>query len=386
MKNLDSFDFFCSGCGLCSNICPTNAIAIEMNNEGFYHYVIENSKCIECKKCIKKCPVLNYKNNNDIKPLECYAAYNRNDSVLKQSSSGCVFTALAEKIISNNGLVAGVIIDDKIKHIIVDNFEDLEKLRGSKYLQSYTGGIYNEVVKKLKENKKVLFTGTPCQCAAMRNMIEDENLYVVDIVCHGVPSYKVFDKANNDRYNDKFIGIKRVKDKSWLNRKNEYYKEKGKVSHEEEYKKDTFIMGFHNKHYLNDICYNCIFANGIHTSDITIGDFWGVDRSNPKLYLKNKDKGVSIVVINTKKGQKFFDSIKGKLIFSFADYNIACKNNPRINDGIYSEEIRKRKKEFDVNIDFTNPIFSSSNAKEPSCFRKFLSKIKTLILAIIKNK
>lgn len=382
MKNLNKEKFLCSGCGLCSNVCPTKAITMPINKEGFYHYKIDEKKCIECGICIKQCPVLNYKNENKINERKVYAAYIKEKSILMNSTSGGVFSALAKYIVSKNGVVIGATLDEKVKHISVDNEKEIKSLRGSKYLQSFTGDIYNEAKKHLNKGKLVLFTGTPCQCSAMRKMISHDNLYIVDIACHGVPSYKVFDKANMDRFGNKISGIIRTKNKSWTNFLNEYYIN-GKLTHKTVASKDSFLMGFTKNYYLNDICYKCKFSDAPHSSDITIGDFWGINKSNPRFFLKNRDRGVSVVIINNSKGEELFKNIINQLEYVDSSYEDAFISNTRIGDGTYSNEIKKRKDSFDINIDFSKKIYRT---KKISVFKKILSKIKTIILSILKNK
>ena len=192
--NVKVADDLCTGCGACVNSCPVNAIVMGADSEGFSYPEVNEDNCIECGKCLNVCPVLSYKNSNNPKP-KIYAV-RAEDEVRAVSSSGGVFSVLAEAVLDANGVVCGAAFDKEmcLHHILIDNKKELYKLRGSKYLQSDVGTIYKEIEEVLKEGRKVLFTGTPCQNAALRNILtkEYDNLLLVDIICHGVPSQKIF--------------------------------------------------------------------------------------------------------------------------------------------------------------------------------------------------
>lgn len=386
MNNLTVKKFNCTGCGLCNNICPTKAIKIKLDKEGFYHFQINKEKCIECGLCIKKCPKLNFKNKNKIEELKSYAAYTKNEIILADSSSGGIFSELALQIVKENGLVVGASYEDnsneiKVKHILVDNIDDLTKLRGSKYIQSYTDNIYKLVMEQLSQNKKVLFSGTPCQCAAMRIMAEkkDDNLIVVDIVCHGVPSYKVFTKFLKDCFNKKITKINfRNKSKGWSQYKILYYID-NKIIKSTIHTNDEFFGGFVKNYYLMKNCYNCEFSNIPRVGDITLGDFWGIQYFDKKFSLENKDRGISLVYINNDKGMQYFNKIKENIIYKEEPFEISYSRNSRAHSGKYAEQMLKNR------IFFFNKDYNTSFKKRRyvrSFRERMLSKIKSPLIRL----
>ncbi len=385
MNNLNSKKFNCTGCGLCSNICPTNAIKIEHDEEGFYQFNIDEKKCIDCGLCVKKCPKINFKTKNKKEEMKAYAAYSKNKEIVSKSTSGGIFSELALQIIKENGIVIGVSYeDDKVKHIVIDNKKDLEKLRGSKYIQSYTGNIFNIVKEKLKQNKKVLFSGTPCQCAAMRNMINnDDNLIIVDIVCHGVPSYKVFEKANKDRFKEKVTKvIFRNKKNGWSNYNINYYN-KDKLIKSIMHSYDEYFIGYIKNCYLMKSCYNCDFATIPRVADISLGDFWGIETTDKDFFNKNQDRGISLIYTNNQKGSDLFEKIKDNIVYKEEQLELSYKYNPRINNGKYSEKMIENRKNF-FNNDFDTSFKSrryTPNLKEQIIYKikRPLVKIKRLI-------
>ena len=191
----------CTGCGACYNICPVQCINMEADEEGFDYPFIELDKCIDCRKCQSVCPMINSAKFHDETELTVYACWNKDESVRYNSSSGGVFTALAEAIIEDDGVAYGAAYDESmiVRHIAIDNKHDVKKLRGSKYVQSDIGRTYSDIKTKLVEGKKVLFSGTPCQVAGLKNFIGEKsgNLITCDILCKGVSSPGLFNKYVN---------------------------------------------------------------------------------------------------------------------------------------------------------------------------------------------
>ena len=197
----------CCGCGACYSKCGVKAITMQENDEGFLHPVINEDSCVECGQCLKVCPVLNAKDENTATP-DCYACA-ASDEIRAKSSSGGMFTLLAEYVLNKGGVICGAAYDEKwnVHHIIINNTADLDKLRGSKYIQSDTEKCYSEIEKLLKNGKEVLFSGTPCQVAGLNTFLgrKYDNLLTVDLLCHGAPSRGVWQKYLTESFKDRKI-------------------------------------------------------------------------------------------------------------------------------------------------------------------------------------
>lgn len=194
----------CTGCSLCMNVCPYDAIKMELDEEGFLFPIIDNNKCINCGICYDNCPIIHTENKNWEHP-KSYAAFSKDEEILKKSSSGGVFSEISKKIIEANGKVYGVAWNYDglyVYHKSVENIQGLNELRGSKYLQSFMKTTYKDIKKDLNNDKKVLFVGTPCQVAAVNNYIQSENLFTIDLICHGVPSLTIFRSYIKENFNE----------------------------------------------------------------------------------------------------------------------------------------------------------------------------------------
>lgn len=311
-------DQTCTGCSACYNSCPTNAISMMPGAEGFYRPVVDAGKCIGCLKCERSCPVI-----TPILPLEqqhddeVYAAWHTNRLIRKNSSSGGAFSALATAIIEQyQGVVYGAAYDDNmiIRHIAIDNLEDLPKLRLSKYAQSSISDTFCKIKKDLKANRFVLFCGTPCQAAGLRSFLgkEYDNLFVCDFICHGVPSPLMLSYYRNWLHSQGFPKILRInfrdKSKGWYDAL--------RVIHcdEKEYtlkgENDNYWIGFNDNKNLQECCYNCKFLGKKRLTDITIADFWGIGKIEPFGHRGEIEKGVSAVILSTRKGEELFKHTK----------------------------------------------------------------------------
>lgn len=322
----------CTGCRMCEQICPVQAIKMIENEEGFIEPQIDNEKCIKCGLCAKKCPQLNTVDIEDkLDKQIVYAAKNKNVQEQKNSSSGGIFSVLSNYVIENNGFVYGASFDENLKlsHIRIDNKEDLYKLRGSKYLQSNTKITFTQVKKDLEKDSMVLYVGTPCQIAGLRNYLgkDYEKLILVDLVCHGVPSQKLFDK---------YIKWLEKKNKSKIlnyqfrNKEKTYWElgYKPKVIFENKVKftngdTDIYVNSFLKGYTLREVCYSCKYTNINRIGDITLGDFWGIGHEYPKLYDKN---GVSIIIVNTQKGKNILNKVIKQIKIGEVDINKVLKH------------------------------------------------------------
>lgn len=302
----------CCGCTACINICPVKCLG-EYNNElGFSYPIMENKDaCIECKLCEKVCPTLKEIKTKS-EPINSLCAYAKNNDIKSASTSGGIFTLLANKILDDGGYVYGaaLITPTLVKHIEVSSAEELWKLQGSKYIESKLGDIFLKVKEKLQTGKKVLFSGVPCQIYGLLSFLgkEYDNLICIDLLCYGVPSPRVWSKylsfINKENKDIKYINF-RDKTYGWKNYSLKITYEDG--SHYlKEKNKDLFLSTYSKGGYIKSYCYTCKMKGFPKKSDITLGDFLEVDRLDNSF---NDDKGMSAVFINTSKGQKLYNEI-----------------------------------------------------------------------------
>lgn len=297
----------CTGCYACSNVCPKQVIEMKEDEYGYIYPVIDKQKCVECKLCEKTCP---YINKIGLKyPTKCYAARVKETEILKTSTSGGIATILAKKIIEKNGVVYGAAYteDCEVNHIRVNKTEELNKLQGSKYVHSYIKESFKLAKKDLIDGKIVLFIGTPCHVAGLKKFLlkEYDNLYTVDIICHGVPSQK-FLKEEVKRVNNNSTNVERVnfRDKTYKDF-TFIIKNKNKISYAQEWENNPYFYTFMKSITYRENCYECLYARPERVSDITIGDFWGLGIDS-KFY-DTKNKGISVVLPITKKGLKLLE-------------------------------------------------------------------------------
>lgn len=301
----------CSGCGACYSVCPAHAISMVENSEGFLYPEINMSKCVNCGLCLTVCPAENSKSKNFKKP-KCYAVMAK-DNIREKSSSGGMFTLLADYILGNGGYVCGAAYDKdfSVHHIIIDNSDDLDKLRGSKYVQSVTGDCYKKIKSLLEEGKQVLFSGTPCQVAGMYGYLQGkvyDNLLTMELLCHGAPSYKILKKSLEEVCNFEDIERLNFRDKSlnWCSTSLVLYMKDGTKS-VLNIKDFSYEKGFHKGLFNRMSCAPCKFAALPRQADITVADWWGIN-----MFCKDMDdkKGTSLVLLNNKKAEKVYETIK----------------------------------------------------------------------------
>lgn len=301
----------CYGCGVCKYVCPVNAISMEINEEGFLYPTVDNNLCIKCEKCVNICPKFNKKEINACKQKEKYGVKHINEKVRLKSRSGGAFVALSDAILKKNGSIYGAVFIDpkKVEHIRAVTKEERDRMCGSKYVQSDITSIIDIIGQDLKNDKFVFFTGTPCQCASIYNLYgKFEKLVLCDFVCHGVPSQMLWSDYINwceKKYKRKVINADfRDKQKyKWSK-----HIEKIDVDNKTIYSK-RYTNLFYANQCLRKSCYNCGFIEKRY-SDITLGDFWGINEINLEF---NDEKGVSLVIINTDKGKDLFEDIKEQI-------------------------------------------------------------------------
>lgn len=303
----------CTGCTACANICPKGAINLKEDNEEFKYPIIDSEKCVECGLCKKTCPILNNKENVSLNI--CYASYAKNDEIRKNGSSGGIFEIVANYVIKQNGIVIGAAFDEKLrlKHIAISNKEDLNKLKGSKYTSSDLNDIFTFIKNNIKD-KKILFVGLPCQVAGLKSYMDKEydNLITIDLICHGVPTIKLFNKyiKEIEKNNDSIVQNYSFRDKTfgWKNYSNKVILKDKEII--QSYRNNDYMKLFLYDFALRKSCYNCNFKLGNKYSDITLGDFWGINNKN---IIEDDDKGISAIIINTNKGKEIFENIKDEL-------------------------------------------------------------------------
>lgn len=304
----------CTGCMSCYNICHNNAIEIAVDEEGFYVPKINNELCTKCGACIQHCPVLNKLERSPFSQYG-YVCWSKNEEIRKNSSSGGLFSEIAIPFLKEGGIVYGVSFDSDfvVKHKRVTTLDELSELRGSKYVQSYIGQILRDVKNDLLNKRQVLFVGTPCQVAGLKAFLKRdfENLYTCDFVCHGTPSPLIFSdykKWLENRFSSLLVEFKfRDKKRSWsrFNIKAKFLNGKIYIGH---WHKDPFLRLFLRELISNKPCYNCLYTNMNRQSDITIADFWNL-KFNKCEKEKYEDKGYSLALINSVKGEVLFNKI-----------------------------------------------------------------------------
>jgi len=301
----------CTGCTACEKSCPANCIQMVSDEEGFKYPVIDSSKCLKCGKCINVCPIINRYKDDFVNP-SAYAVINKEELIRKNSSSGGVFNLIARQILSTGGVVYGAGFNENfdVQHKRIECIDQINELMGSKYVQSELGESYKLVEKDLKDGKKVLFTGTPCQIGGLKAYLgkEYENLLTQDLICHGVPSPKVWGNYKKYISNGKALSKVSFRNKStgWKAYSTKYEFDDG-TNDICPASQDAYMRAFLTGLSVRPSCFSCTYRNLHRQSDITLADFWGVEKICPKM---DDDKGTSLVLIHSEKGQRLFDLIK----------------------------------------------------------------------------
>lgn len=302
----------CTGCSACYNACGRNAISMKADEEGFFFPEIDEKLCVECGQCVKSCPILTVKpNDNEAKP-KAYAVWSEADRTA--SSSGGAFSAFARLVIAKQGLVFGAAFDEHLqcRHISTDSIDGLGQLRGSKYVQSNIGDTFKAVRKGLQEGKYVLFCGTPCQTAGLRAYLKKDydKLLAIDLACHGVPSQSVFD-AYISKMSTRFAGKGTVDGFEF--RRRDGWGFAPSISLDGKFRllfgrDNLYMAAFDKSMTFRRSCYTCPFAKLPRVGDITLADFWGLGRHGQP-FNHNVMKGVSLVLVNNGQGRNFLEQL-----------------------------------------------------------------------------
>lgn len=397
----------CCGCSACTQICAKQCITMQHDEEGFLYPIVNQTSCTNCGLCERVCPILNQEAKT--KPAQVYAAKNTNEKIRLKSSSGGIFTLLAEAIILDRGVVFGAKFDKdwNVVHDYTESIEGLVDFQGSKYVQSTIGDTYRQAKDFLRQGRKVLFSGTPCQITGLKHYLRQnyENLITVDVICHGAPSPLVWQTylqtlSSNGKntvsksrkatpeisgiaFRDKATGWKKYGFCVWESSASKAdgnsvsvssIPKKKSVLLYETHRENIFMRGFLADLYLRPSCYACVCKSGKSQSDITLGDLWGAQYIIPEA---DDDKGISAVLINSSKGEQLWNTLTNydsKVI----TYDACVKYNPAL---IKSVNQHKNHDRFFVMLQQNTK--SLAEIVETNIRKSFVEKLVVLIKRII---
>lgn len=320
----------CCGCNACSQVCPVNCIEMKPDSQGFLYPVTNIEKCIDCNICNKTCPIINTSRHTT--PIVSFAAKSSNKETQKHSSSGGIFSELAQLIIQDNGIVFGAKLDESynVVHTYAEDFEQLHSFMGSKYVQSDINDSFIKAKKFLIEGRTVLFSGTPCHIAGLKHFLKKEydNLITVEVICHGVPSPMVWQdyiKSLKLKKDCKYKISFRDKSNDWNNFALSIKETSERVVLHEIFKQNIYLKTFLKDLTLRQSCFDCKFKYQHSYSDIILGDYWDIEKHEPTFVDNN---GVSAVIINSSKGEQIFK--RASVLTHSTDINKISSGNPAL--------------------------------------------------------
>lgn len=345
----------CCGCGACQNVCAKDAIEMCEDEFGFIYPKINAELCVECSVCKKVCGYQNRPEKSSARRI--YASASKNSGLLKKSASGGVFAELAGHFLAQGGIVYGAAMPLENgslmpRHIRVDKLSELEQLQGSKYVQSDIGFTFRQVKKDLAEGRQVLFSGTPCQAAGLRQFLQKkyDNLLLVEVICHGVPSKKMFqdfirdyEKSLNGTieefcFRDKSKGQGMVARCAYRTRSGQR-KEKVKVGG-----LLAYIHFFSKSYIYRENCYSCPFAASERVADITLGDYWGFHEEYPEYQERDglsNERGISCVLVNTDQGERYLNKVRSGLVLLESTFERVARHNAQLREPSTRSEMRE---------------------------------------------
>lgn len=314
MLEILSLEHTCTGCGACIGICPKSALSLSGDREGFYYPSLNAALCIDCRLCEKRCPVISRTEPDSVPEFHAYMGRAMSMALVAKSSSGGIFSLLAESVLRQGGVVYGARYNyqaERLEHVSTDDYP-LEELRKSKYIESFIGDTFREIKSHLGKDRRVLFCGTPCQVVGLKSFLgrdaDDENLLLVDFICHGVPSNRHFTEYKH--YVERIYKAKithldfRPKNHGWRTSNIVFLWADGRRA-DIPWRQSLYYAAFQNNIGLRKSCYLCDRVSW-HESDITLGDFWGILSYQPEA---DDNKGISMFVVNGRKGQEAIDGI-----------------------------------------------------------------------------
>jgi len=380
----------CCGCNACTEICPHHCIPLKTDHEGFRYPEVDWDQCTHCKACVKVCPIIHndHTYTERLESSEVFAAYNLDDDVRVDSTSGGIFSALAEKTFDLDGYVSGAVFrkDHTVNHIVTNDRSRLDEIRSSKYLQSDIDALYKQIRRLLMANNKVLICAAPCQIAGLYTYLRKDhpNLITCDFICLGVNSPKVFLKYMDMleiQHGAKATKIKfKNKTYGWHRFSTRIDFENGKTYIKDRYN-DAFMVGYLKTHlFLMPACHRCEFKGLPGQADLTLADYWGVEKNHPEL---DNDTGTSLVIVNSDKGRRFIKGLDEKIILKQISIEDALPYNPALP---HSVKEPPRRDEFFADLDrmnfdaLTQKYFPVPNisSKGKTVIRKCFTLIRTL--------
>lgn len=386
-----NFDLKCYGCGACAYVCPTGAIRVDNNEEGFLVPFIDASKCINCSKCEKVCPHINQqKYNRDLKNAVCIAAYRRDSIERRSSSSGGIAAVLTENFLKDGNVVIGCGWDQDLvaKHMLVTDIKKASILRGSKYVQSDIRNIYEYIKHSIEQKKKVLFIGTPCQVAAVNNIFGEKNdVFSISLICGGVGSpdaWKSFKEYMEKQYHSKMTYANfRYKGRyGWNSPEAVYMFENGRKSNRLSFHNDKYVLEYLMGTFKRNSCFDCQYKGNYIPGDLIIGDFWG----NEQFREKSDNLGVSAVISMSDRGDQLLDVISTECEICDTTLDDILKRNQPLISSVHPKKFR---------AEFFNVMHKSgynvafqrfSNYNKKSKYYLMLILDKTRLFEVIKRK
>jgi acetyltransferase-like isoleucine patch superfamily enzyme/coenzyme F420-reducing hydrogenase beta subunit len=378
----------CCGCNACGDACAHDAITFETDIEGFWYPKVDMSKCTDCHLCEKVCPIINIKalKKNDYQEPICYAAEHKNIEVVFDSTSGGLFSALAEIMYRSKGYVGGAVYNDDftVRQYISNDKEDLPKLRSSKYLQSNLKGFYKQVKQLVIAGEQVLVCGTPCQMATLRAFLRKDydNLIIADFICRGINSPKVWLKyiaSFEERYGSPVVYSKaKSKEYGWRNLTQKVILADGRHIYETKDQNDYTKGYLGTNAYCRPSCYDCKFKGFPRMADISLADFWGIEKVDKSM---DKNLGTSLVMVNSKKGEAFFEKAKARAKAIQVPFETILPGNFALTQSLPPSKVNRE--EFFADLDkMTFTELAKKYIKETPITRK--QKIKQFVRTCIR--